>query len=225
MTAVETFLADQSLSSKAMYQFCKAMTTGIIRLLTRMRVEGRENLPKTGAYVLAPIHRSYVDTPIAAGVSRRRLRFMGKDSMWKKRWSAWLLSSVGGFPVTRGKADIEALRRAVNLLKAGEPLVLFPEGERKSGPVVQPLFEGAAFVAARCGVPIIPVGIGGSERVMPKGAKMIYPRKVWVIIGTPIYPVVGESGRAPRTEVKRMTEQLHFDLQALFDRAQAKAGV
>ena len=69
------------------------------------------------------------------------------------------------------------------MLEAGEPLVLFPEGERKSGPVVQPLFDGAAYVALKAGVPIVPVGIGGSERVMPKGAKFIYPRKVHVIVG------------------------------------------
>jgi 1-acyl-sn-glycerol-3-phosphate acyltransferase len=208
-----------------MYQFCKGATTGTIRIITRMRVEGKENLPVTGGYVLAPVHRSYVDTPIAAGVARRRLRFMGKDTMWKKRWSGWLLSSVGGFPVTRGSTDIEALKRAIHLLQNGEPLVLFPEGERKSGPVVQPLFEGAAFIAARCGVPIIPVGIGGSERVMPKGAKLIYPHKVRVIIGKPIMPIMAENGRAPRSEVKRLTAQLHLDLQQLFDRAQLAAGV
>ena len=72
--------------------------------------------------------------------------------------------------MTRGSADREALRRCVAVLEAGEPLVLFPEGERKSGPTVQPLFDGAVYVALRAGVPIVPVGIGGSERVMPKGA-------------------------------------------------------
>ncbi len=225
MSEVNSFLAKQTLASKAFYQFCKFFVTGTIRLLTRMKVEGRENLPTTGGYVLAPVHRSYVDTPIAAGVSRRRLRFMGKDTMWKKRWSAWLLSAVGGFPVTRGTSDIEALRRAVEVLQAGEPLVMFPEGERKSGSVVQPLFEGAAFIAARCAVPLIPVGIGGSERVMPKGAKRLYARRVHVIIGAPIVPVLADNGRAPRAEVKRLTAELHAELQRLFDAAQLKAGV
>ena len=58
--------------------------------------------------------------------------------------------------------------------------MLFPEGERKAGPIVQPLFDGAVYVAVKAGVPIVPVGIGGSERVMPKGAKFVYPRKVHV---------------------------------------------
>jgi len=172
--------------------------------------------------VLAPVHRSYVDTPIAAGVTRRRLRFMAKDSMWKKRWIGWLISSVGGFPVSRGTSDIEALKRCFQLLAAGEPLVMFPEGERKAGPLVQPLFEGAAYVACRGKVPVVRVGIGGSERVMPKGARFVFPHRVRVIVGKPLYPVLDENGRAGRAEVKRLTAALHDELQMLFDAAQAQ---
>ena len=120
--------------------------------------------------MLAPVHRSNMDTPFASCVTRRRLRFMGKDTLWKRQPAAWFLSALGGFPVTRGTADREALKRCIAVLQAGEPLVLFPEGERKSGPTVQPLFDGAAYVALKAGVPIVPVGIGGSEAVMPKGA-------------------------------------------------------
>lgn len=224
MSAVKSYFAKQSVLSKANYQWWKFVISGFVRVITRMSVEGRENVPAKGAFVLAPVHRSYVDTPIAAGVTRRRLRFMAKDSMWKNRKIGWLISSVGGFPVTRGTTDIEALKRCLRLLSLGEPLVIFPEGERKSGPIVQPLFEGAAYVAARGQVPIVPVGIGGSERVMPKGAKFIYPHKVRVIIGKPIYPVVNDHGRAPRSEVQRLTAELHRELQRLFDQAQARTG-
>ncbi len=219
MSKVDAFLVKQSLLSKANYQFFKALTTGTLRILTRMRVEGRENVPKTGGFVLAPVHRSYVDTPISAAVTHRRLRYMAKDSMWTNRPFGWLISSVGGFPVSRGTTDIEALKRCFLLLEQGEPIVMFPEGERKSGPVVQTLFEGAAYVAARGNVPILPVGIAGSEQVMPKGAKMIHPRKVHVIVGAPIYAVIPENGRAPRSEVKRLTAELHQELQRLLDTA------
>jgi 1-acyl-sn-glycerol-3-phosphate acyltransferase len=221
MSKVDAYLAKQSVLSKFNYQFWKFVISGTTRIITRMRIEGRENVPKTGGFVLAPVHRSYIDTPISAAVTRRRLRYMAKDSMWKTPWVGWLISSVGGFPVSRGTTDIEALKRCFLLLGQGEPIVMFPEGERKSGPIVQPLFEGAAYVAARGNVPIIPVGIGGSEAVMPKGAKMIRPRKVRVIIGKPIYATVGENGRPPRSEVKRVTAELHDELQRLFDSAQA----
>ena len=123
---------------------------------------------------------------------------MGKDTLWKNRPFGWFLSSLGGFPVTRGTADREALRRCVAVLEAGEPLVLFPEGERKSGPTVQPLFDGAVYVALRAGVPIVPVGIGGSERVMPKGARFLHPHKVHVIVGAPIeLPATGRLRPCP----------------------------
>jgi 1-acyl-sn-glycerol-3-phosphate acyltransferase len=110
------------------------------------------------------------------------------------------------------------------VLEHGEPLVLFPEGERKDGPVIQPLFDGAAYVAARAGVPIIPIGIGGSARVMPRHAKMIHPRKVHVVIGEPIRAEVGESGRASRQAVAEVTRQLSDELQRLFDLAQSRVG-
>ncbi|MHB1911323.1 MAG: lysophospholipid acyltransferase family protein, partial [Acidimicrobiales bacterium] len=151
-----------------------------------------------------------------------RLRFMGKDSLWKNPVTAFVFSALGGFPVHRGSADREALRRCMEVIEEGEPLVLFPEGTRQSGPVVETLFEGAAYVASRTGVPIVPVGIGGSERAMPKGAKLIHPVKVHVIIGRPIHPPMGD--RVPRRAVHDMTEALHRELQVLFDAAQAKAG-
>jgi 1-acyl-sn-glycerol-3-phosphate acyltransferase len=103
--------------------------------------------------------------------------------------------------------------------------VIFPEGERKSGPIVQPLFEGAAYIATRANVAIIPVAIGGSERVMPKGAKFIYPHKVRIIIGKPMHPVVSAGGRTPRSEVKRLTADLHEELQRLFDEVQVSVGL
>ena len=225
MTEVDTFLAGQSPVSRAAYYIVRAIVNGFVRVWTRLTIEGREHVPITRAFVLAPVHRSNMDTPISACLTRRRLRFMGKDSLWKRRPAAWFFSSLGGFPVTRGTADREALRRCIAVLEAGEPLVLFPEGTRKSGPVVQPLFDGAAYVALRTGVPIVPVGIGGSERVMPKGSKFIWPRKVHAIVGPPITPAPPASGRVSRRAVHDVTAELHAALQQLFDDAQKRVGL
>ena len=97
---------------------------------------------------------------------------MAKAELWDNRLLGWFLSGVGCFPVHRDVADREALRRAQRILEHGQVLVLFPEGTRQSGAVVHDLFEGAAYIATRTGVPIVPVGIGGSEAAMPKGAKI-----------------------------------------------------
>jgi 1-acyl-sn-glycerol-3-phosphate acyltransferase len=225
MTEVRTFLAGNGAGSRAFYSVVRALVAGFTRLLTWLSIDGRHHVPREGAFVLAPVHRSNMDTPIAACLTRRRLRFMGKDGLWKNRIFGWLLSALGGFPVTRGSADREALRRCVAVLESGEPLVLFPEGERKSGLTVQPLFDGAVYVALRAGVPIVPVGIGGSERVMPKGANYLRPAKVHVIVGEPIVPPAAPaSGRVPRSLVREYSEQLHATLQELFDAAQRRAG-
>jgi 1-acyl-sn-glycerol-3-phosphate acyltransferase len=220
MSKPDTFLAGGSLASRVFYRVCWLIVVPTLRLYTRLSVNGREHLPAEGAFILAPNHRSYLDTPFAGTARWKRMRFMGKDTMWKNKQFGWIFSALGSFPVTRGTADREALKRSVAVLEMGDPLVLFPEGERKAGAEIQPLFDGAVYVAFRAGVPIVPVGIGGSERVMPKKAKFVYPRKVHVEIGPPIYPpTMPEGQRIPRAAYKEATEQLHSEIQRLFDTA------
>ncbi len=206
------------------YGFVRSLLAGFCRLYWRQTTEGTENLPD-GPFVLAPVHRSNIDTPVVCSLTRRRMRFMGKETVWKYRVPGWVLDALGGFPVHRSHADREALRRCLEVLKGGEPLVLFPEGTRQAGPIVQPLFEGAAYLASRTGVPVVPVGIGGSAQAMPKGSKMLRPVKVHVVVGEPLHAdAVGPSGRASRKAVHQLTERLREELQRLFDEAQAKAG-
>ena len=213
-----------SFAGRVLYQFVYTIVVGLTRLYTRTTVIGRHNIPKVEPFLLAPIHRSNVDTPLAAAVTRRRLRFMGKDSLWKVPAIGWIMSALGAFPVTRGAADREALRRCIAVLENGEPLVMFPEGTRQSGPTVQPLFDGAAYVAVKAGVPIVPVGIGGSEMVMPKGKKFIRPHKCVVVVGEPITVSLDAEGRVPRSAVRDVTATLSGELQRLFDEAQRLAG-
>lgn len=219
MTKIDTELAGNSRLDRAAYQTVRAIVVAFCRIWCRMTVVGREHVPAEGPFLLAPVHRSILDTPISSGITRRRMRFMGADKYWKQRQFGRLLSALGGFPVTRGSADREALKRCIEVLEGGEPLVLFPEGERKSGPVVQPLFDGATYIAVKAGVPIVPVGIAGSERAMPKGSKFIFPRKVWVSVGAPIVPPSGLSGRAQRDAVRELSQVLHTELQRLLDEA------
>ena len=205
------------------YRVVRGIVAGFCRLFWRLRVEGLEHLPAQGAYIVAPVHRSNIDTLVVAALTRRRLRYMGKDSLWKIGWIGRVFSALGAFPVHRGTADREALRRCAEVLAGGEPLVLFPEGTRQTGPIVQPLFEGAAYLATRTGVPIVPVGIGGSEAAMPKGSKLIRPVRVAVVVGEPLQPEgPGPSGRTPRSAVHALTEELAKHLQALFDTAQTR---
>ncbi|NBT25346.1 MAG: 1-acyl-sn-glycerol-3-phosphate acyltransferase, partial [Actinobacteria bacterium] len=106
-------LARAGIGARFFYFLIRSLVVGFSYSWLRLKVVGRENLPQTGSYILAPTHRSAMDIPIAAAASRRRLRFMGKDSLWKIRPIGAALSALGGFPVTRGSADIEALKRCI----------------------------------------------------------------------------------------------------------------
>ena len=119
----------------------------------RPKVVGRENIPATGPAILAPVHRSFADFGFAAFCTERKLFFMTKDEMWKNKWLGKLLLTVGAFPVHRESADREALQRAEEVLRRGELLVIFPEGTRREGAVVEDLMEGATFLSARTGAP------------------------------------------------------------------------
>ena len=130
------------------------------------------------------------------------MRYMGKDSIWKSKPLGRFVSMLGAFPVHRGTADRDAMKACIDIIKGGSPLVMFPEGTRQSGPVVQEMFDGTAYVAAKADVPIIPMGIGGTEAMMPKGAKLLRPTKLVLVVGDPIPPPQRtESGRTPRSAV------------------------
>ncbi len=224
MTKFRARLVGQSFATKVAYVLVRDLLLVLCKLYFRVTVSGREHLPKSGPYIIAPVHRSNIDTPLSAFVTRRRVRFMGKDSLWKQKQVGAFLSLLGGFPVTRGAADLEALKRCVAVLDAGEPLVMFPEGTRQSGATLHPLFEGPAYVALKRGVPIVPVGIGGTERVMRKGSKMIWPHKCHVTIGSPIDVEHGGNGRVDRERMTQITAELANRLQTVFDDARRRAG-
>ena len=210
---------------RSFYQVARALIWLFATLFWRVSVEGRNNVPAQGPFVVAPVHRSNIDTVLMSFVTRRQLRYMAKDSLWKYRWSARLITALGGFPVNRETADREALRTCEAALRRGEPVVIFPEGTRRTGPSVVNLFEGAAFVALRGGVPIVPVGIGGSAGAMPRGARLLRPVKVRMVIGAPLFPPqrTGAGARGSRRQTRELTARLQEELQRLFDQADGRA--
>ncbi|MEO8364112.1 MAG: lysophospholipid acyltransferase family protein [Ilumatobacteraceae bacterium] len=219
MAEVDSVLRGNSWGSRVFYSAIRFIVVVFCRTWLKLSVIGSENIPSQGAFILAPIHRSIMDIPIASGVTRRRMRFMGKDSLWHFKPLGAMFSALGAFPVTRGSADLEALKRCIYVITAGDPLVLFPEGTRQSGDTLQPLFDGAAYVAVKTQVPIVPVGIGGSEEIMPSGSRRIRRRKCVAVVGAPIYPSKIDGNRAARSEVRELTAKLAVELQTLFDEA------
>ncbi len=206
---------------KIAYRFFWTLAWLAAKSLFRFRTVNKERLPKETPYILAPVHRSYIDSPLGGLITLRRVRFLGKESIWNSRLGGWFLGILGCFPVQRGTADRAALKACQQVLERGEPLVMFPEGTRQRGPVIEKekMHSGPAFVAARAGVPIIPLGIAGSDKAMPHGARLIRPAKVFLVVGEPVVPPEFD-GRVPRKAVEDLTEQLRNSLQEAFDHAQ-----
>ena len=215
----------QSWWGRIVYRVLWWVVFALIKALFRIRVQGRANLPR-GPFILSPVHRSFIDTPIAGMVTSRRLRFMGKESLWEIKPLGVLLSVLGGFPVERGTADRVALRAATDVLALGEPLVMFPEGTRRVGDRVrrEDMLDGPAFVAARVGVPIVPVGLGGTVRALPVGSWLPRPRRVVAVVGDPIPPPAKVGGRVPRRAVSELTDRLFEELGDLYVEARVLAG-
>ena len=211
--------------TRVSYAVVRGLLLALFKAFGRVKVVGEHKIPVEGAFVLAPVHRSNVDFALASLVTKRPMRYMGKDSIWKSRLLGRFVSMLGAFPVHRGSADRDALKACTDIVNGGSPLVMFPEGTRCSGPEVQELFDGTAYVAAKTGVPIVPVGIGGSEAMMPKGAKLPRRSKLVLLVGDPIpAPAPTDAGRMPRSAVAGLTAELHRVLQELFDDAQELAG-
>lgn len=200
------------------YQFARGVVLAVFRVVFRVRVVGKARVPTTGAYILAPSHRSILDVPFAAYVTSRTVRFLAKDDLFRSALGRRLFDALGAVEVERGTADRGAMRALEGALQRGEPVAIFPEGTRHSGPVIAPLFAGAAYLSVKYDVPIVPVGIGGSEHILPKGKVLPRVHRVAVSVGEPLHPPALE-GRARRSAAKALTEELQTSLQRCFDDA------
>lgn len=202
------------------YRVVHLILTNGSKLLWRVRLIDGDRIPETGGFVLAPSHRSMMDIPLSAIVTKRRVRFMGKASLFRIPVLGTLFTWLGGFPVARDGTDRKAVRDSVTMLDAGEVLCVFPEGTRQNGPKIQPLQPGAAYLALRAGVPILPIGMAGSEEIL-RDHKAPIPHfgRVVITVGEPIVPEARPSGVVARDKVDALTQQLSDSLQALFDQA------
>jgi cytidylate kinase len=216
------------------YRACRMIAVGASRLYYPGPVLGAQRVPRQGPFLLAPVHRTNLDWLIVARVSTRRLRYVVKEEVWRRSAAVGrLLELLGAFPVARDATDREALGRALSVLAGGEPLVLFPEGTRRSGPVIGELRDGAAYLALRMGVPILPVGLGGIEAAMPRGRILPRPRRIAIVVGEPIDPSrfleevssrrTTRVGRVSRSATKALSLHLRSALQEVQEEAEAQA--
>lgn len=172
-----------------MYKFGRFLCWLYCAPFIRLRVSGKENIPKKGGFILASNHVSYLDPMILGFACPRNLNFMAKEELFRNTFFGRLISSVGAFPVKRKSGDASALKEAIKRVVSGKGLVLFPEGGRGSGDKLQQPEAGIGFIATKAAAPVIPAFIKGTEIALPKGSRKIKRAQVNVVFGKPLFIV------------------------------------
>ncbi|WP_187369023.1 1-acylglycerol-3-phosphate O-acyltransferase [Baekduia soli] len=157
----------------------------------RMSRIGREHVPDEGPVILAANHRSFLDPFVIATMSRRPLYYVAKKELFRRPLTAWLLNSLGAFPIDRGNADEDAMATARDILARGDAVLIFPEGTRTRPGTLGSPRRGVGRLALETGAPVVPVAVIGTEAI--RRGWRIRPHKVRLRAGAPLrFPVVHE---------------------------------
>jgi 1-acyl-sn-glycerol-3-phosphate acyltransferase len=192
-----------------LYWVVKGVLTPVLGVCFRVKVEGRENIPRRGPVILACNHRSFLDSIFLPAVLRRRVTFVAKAEYFDDPKTAWFFRGVGQIPIRRegGSASERALASATEVLKAGGVFAIYPEGTRTRDGYLHRGHTGVARLSLRTGTSIVPVGLIGTDEVQPVDKRMpnLF-RRVTVRFGEPLDP--GRFGDM---------DQEHLALRALTD--------
>jgi 1-acyl-sn-glycerol-3-phosphate acyltransferase len=173
--------------------------------MSPVTLEHAERLPVGGAAVYASNHLSYYDTPVVFAKLPFQFRILAKAPLWKVPFIGWYLERSGQVPIDQssGRAGVVSLARGARALEAGMPMVIFPEGGRAFNGELQPMLAGAAWMAIKAQVPLVPMTLVGTYELLPIHVYALKPRPIKLIVGEPI-STVGMSTR----DAEALTETL-----------------
>jgi 1-acyl-sn-glycerol-3-phosphate acyltransferase len=200
------------------------MTSWLLWLIGPAQVEGLEQAPRTGPYIMVSNHCSNLDPPILGWAighqTGRIIHFMAKDEIRSWPLVGWLSRQSGVFFVRRGEIDRGAQRIALDLLAAGRVISLFPEGTRSRDGQLGAGRAGAALLAMRAGVPLLPVGLAGTHRIFAGGRRLPGRSRITIHIGpTFTLPPLADE-RLDRAALKEATERIMREIAALLPESQ-----
>jgi 1-acyl-sn-glycerol-3-phosphate acyltransferase len=184
-----------------MYRFLRAIMRALVATILgdRVHVEGLDNVPRRGGALLVGNHVGSIDPPLTGALlSRLDVHYMAKSEPFERVLVRWLFRGFNAFPVVRGSADRAALRHTLDLLQAGHIVLVYPEGSRSPDGRLREPQAGVGFLARHAGVPVIPVAVWGTEKVIPRGTTRIHRADVHVHYGPPMTLPAG--GATPRAD-------------------------
>lgn len=197
-----------------MSNLIRIIIRGLFNTLTRVRIQGIENVPKTGACLLAVNHLSLLEPPLVFGlVKREKITALVAKKYRRKLFFRWLIRAVDGIWINREETDFQALREALAFLKDGGALGIAPEGTRSHTGALIEAKTGVAYLADKAGVPVVPVAVSGTETAFAKLKRLKRPH-IEIKFGKPFnLPPVQRSTRAE--DLQRNTDEIMCQLAAL----------
>lgn len=187
---------------RVFYLFFKAIFWIIFKSFFRLEVRGVKNVPRIGGVIVAANHSSYLDPPVIGVALKRQATYMAREGLFKIPLLKNFVSAFS-FPVKRGRPRPSTIKEAIQRLKRGELIVMFPEGGRsQDGTLLDPK-RGVGLIATIGRVPIVPALIRGTEKALPAGARFIRPAKIRVVFGKPIVVGTGETDKDFQERVAR----------------------
>jgi 1-acyl-sn-glycerol-3-phosphate acyltransferase len=180
----------------------------LFHILCSVRIEGMENVPRRGGYLVSANHLSIIDPPFIVAFWPRPLETAGAVEILERPFQGQLMRWYGGVPVRRGEADRAMLAELVRRLRAGYPVYMDPEGRRSHKPGMQDAHPGVAYLAARAGVPVVPVGITGAEAATAAWRRLRRGR-LTMKVGRPVHlPAVNLRSSSRKGALRSNTERL-----------------
>lgn len=201
--------------------FCQVILQMLLVPYLRYRVRGIERYPRDSGALLLINHQSYLD-PLLVGLPLKRpVSFLARDSLFRVPIVGWILRNTFVMPINRDMAGTDSIRKSIERTEQGFLVGIFPEGTRSRNGEIGPLKPGFIALARRATVPIIPVGIAGAYRAMPRGRLLIRPAHVVVYVGEPLDPLrvseLTQRGREQEfvTYVHEQLTQCHQQAEAI----------
>lgn len=168
-----------------LYRISQFIVRILFQLYFRLRIEGKEHIPKEGGYIIVANHASYLDPLLICTIVPRIIHYLTYAVYYYMQPLHWYCKRVHCIPIKKNGKDISALKKTLRLLKAGELIGIFPEGARSSTGQLQQAEPGVALIALKAKVPILPVGIRGAYEAFPRGSKFPKPRAITITFGKP----------------------------------------
>jgi len=185
----------------------------VFRLLFRCRAIGRQNVPKTGPCIIASNHASYLDPPIIGGMLWRRLNYVARDSLFNRPYKKFFLTRCKSIPIRREQLDKSVINSILGRIKAGEPVVLFPEGTRSPDGELLPGKPGVGLILSMAKVPVIPTYVKNSYLTLGKTHKRLRLVPLTVVFGEPM-DLTGVKGKG-HEKYQRMADLVMEEIAEL----------